>query len=146
MSLTDYVHKRVEQRGFLDGWTKAQIIARQLVKAVDELGELVDHIDIPGLPPVQMGQQKIGFGHALSVLSRYAADVFKDKELWQDISPAILNRKGAAIEAVDVIIPILVALKELEASDDDIRLKAANDVARPPDYKSLETFMRGGDA
>jgi hypothetical protein len=36
------------QRGYREGWTPEQFIARQVCKLAEEVGELAQHVDLPG--------------------------------------------------------------------------------------------------
>ena len=42
------VAELVAQRGDREGWTPEQFIARQVAKLAEEVGELAQHVDLPG--------------------------------------------------------------------------------------------------
>lgn len=89
------IYERTTQRGYVTGWTDHQFAARQVVKAVEELAELVDCVEFA---PVQF-QLFVDLMHHVGATARR---LFDDKHVWQHV----YVKPGAGSEACDVAVTL----------------------------------------
>jgi NTP pyrophosphatase (non-canonical NTP hydrolase) len=67
------VAELVAQRGYREGWTPEQFIARQVCKLAEEVGELAQHVGLPG----RLGPLIVSTG----TIARWT---FDQDQTWQD--------------------------------------------------------------
>jgi NTP pyrophosphatase (non-canonical NTP hydrolase) len=112
----------VARRGYLDGWSSEELLARQVVKLAEELGELAVSIasDDPRLAFLL---------HQISTVGGMARVVFQDRSCFVG---ADLDSAAAASELADCAVVLAVAAHALNEPDVmyTAMLKAQADVAR----------------
>jgi hypothetical protein len=119
------VAESVAKRGYRDGWTAEQFLARQACKLVEELAELTLTVAKiwPGGRLYWNWQQRMNIAGKLARLS------FDDPAEWADV--AVLDIKAAMEEAADmqvVLFNIAAAIEEATGQPWDI-VQAAVDKA-----------------
>lgn len=120
----------VEKRGYREGWTNEQFIARQVLKIADELGEVVS--ETKALPSDYI----CWIFNKIQRFAVPAGDHFRSKS--PDDFNVTIDAEKLKSELCDVIIPAMVALAALGGTVDDIRNKALSDIARGTNYKGDE--------
>jgi len=119
MIAQERVAELTRERGYREGWTAEQFVARQVVKLVEELGELAGCIG--GWPPWQWR----AFDHLWTELPLNAFDarrIFDNVEKWREMAPQVedLERlKGEACDLLVVLFNLADAIGELQATDAD---------------------------
>lgn len=137
--LQELVARAVEQRGYRQGWTDEQYAARQVCKAIEELGEL--------LQATKWQQARLGnfwpvWAHYLSEAALVARRAFDDSAAWGAIEEVDVS--VAADELADVVIPLLVFADTLGIDlGEAIKAKALGDIARGVRGESPEPQERG---
>ncbi len=113
----------VARRGYLDGWTDGELLARQVVKLAEELAELAECID--GDDPVLLD-----FLRVLRQLNRPARRLFDQPDAF--VGAECVNTKQARSELTDCAVVLSVAAHALDVPDIMYAAsqKAANDEAR----------------
>lgn len=109
----------VAARGYQDGWTTEQFVARQIAKAQEELSKAVAHI---ALPDSEWWTESI---EEAGLQARYA---FDDKNEWRAVE---IDRGAIRSELADLVVVLFTAADALgfdlaQAAVD----KSAADVAR----------------
>jgi hypothetical protein len=122
MSITtpqQQVCNNVAERGYLDDWNEHQAIARQICKAVEELGELCGALD---------------FGHdwtwvkSAQLAGSLARVAFDDNARWGHV---LVLEDIARAELPDVMVPLLTSAELLRFDVvEEAVTKSAADVAR----------------
>lgn len=110
----------VTARGYREGWTDQPFMARQVAKAVEELGELAALFDF--------GTSHWSFLSELAEASQDARNAF-DTESWAWVEATAMG--DLATEVADVMIPLL-CIAEVAGFDalEAVRRKALGDVSR----------------
>lgn len=88
------IYAATEARGYAAGWTPQQFAARQVIKAVEELAELVECIDVPD----------VRFDDLIIDIKRAAQSarwLFDDESVWD-----YTVKPGADTEAADVAVTL----------------------------------------
>ena len=113
----------VAQRGYLDGWTDGELLARQIVKLAEELAELAECID--GDDPVLADFLRI-----VRRLNKPARRLFDRREAF--IGAECVNTKQARSELTDCAVVLSVAAHALDVPDVmyAASVKARQDVTR----------------
>lgn len=122
MSIQQEVYAAVKDRGYMVGWTREQLIARQVCKLQEELAELAAEIN--GLDPETAFQ--------IQEAGRQARIDFDGIDGWHDAAPNSFGyTRAAAAELADLVV---VALVMAEAMGVDVLAgaleKARADVGR----------------
>jgi hypothetical protein len=119
------VHHLIKQRGYLDGYTTEELIGRNVIKAVEELCEVCEHVR---LDPDERIEPFI------YTLGRMARTRF-DSNRWKDCGPKDIELLKS--ELADATIPLLLLktlIEIVEQQQFDLAAlcidKAHNDVAR----------------
>lgn len=113
------VAQAVAARGYRDGWTPEQFLARQFPKLIEELGEASECLTWDELHNVF---QEIGEVCRL---------MFDDRESWEPMQPTITDKKKLGDELADVLV-VLFCMADI-AGVDVIQAavnKAVSDVSR----------------
>ena len=101
MSKQDDVYNAVWLRGYMDGWTDEQFLARQVVKLVEEVAESMAHLlTMPGY-----------FGAEVRNAGASARWLFDRNEAWEDV--ALRDVDGLANELADLQVVLFCAAKAL---------------------------------
>lgn len=115
----------VKQRGYLDGYTANQLIARNIVKAFEELAEASEHVI---LDPAER------FTPYVEAIGSFAKERF-DSKWWTNCGPTDVELLKSEIADLFVVLSVLV--KQIEAHTGsrydvaELALdKARDDVAR----------------
>ncbi len=113
----------VARRGYLDGWTDGELLARQVVKLAEELAELAECID--GDDPVLADFLRI-----VRRLNKPARRLFDQPDAF--IGAECLNTKQARSELTDCAVVLAVAAHALGIPDVMFAasVKARQDVTR----------------
>lgn len=122
MSAQAQIVASVARRGYLDGWSDEELMARQVVKLAEELGELASTIETDS--------PKLGFLLAKIVtLGNDARTVFDQRVPFVG---ATVHSGPAAAELVDIAVVLACAAHALSISDvmAAAATKARGDVAR----------------
>jgi len=90
------VYEAVKARGYREGWTAGQFAARQVMKAVEELGELVEHVATSGEGIPTWVLLTLAAGR----MAREAFDA-------EDCTETLVNWGSAFDEAADVVVTML---------------------------------------
>ena len=114
------VYTHVADRGYLNGYTTDQAIARQIAKLTEELGELAEAITPNG--------KNWYWLHALRIAGHLARTAFDDHNRWDGVT---IDYERARAEAADCQVPLFVlaemmGLDVVEAAVD----KSASDIVR----------------
>ena len=141
------VYSAVDARGYTkrkDGtdWPKGVFIGRQVMKAVDEMGELTDCL----LDRVHSKSQNLDYtvDEAIRKAASFAYWTFKDQDAEYPTSTPryaypVTNAREAISECADVVIPLLCLCEQLRRDFpdaglptllDEVKRKSAADVAR----------------
>lgn len=87
------VAELVAQRGYREGWTPERFIARQVARLAEEVGELAQHVDLPGR-----------LGPLIASTGTIARWTFDQDQTWQDgmtsCAPHALMAKLAGVQVV----------------------------------------------
>lgn len=119
--LQTLVAQAVAARGYREGWADEQYAARQVCKAVEELGEVQTAIEWRSWAPNWAG--------GLQFTSLYARRSFDSIDDWGQVVD--VDCKKVAPELADVVIPLLVLAETLGIDlEQEIRTKALGDVDR----------------
>jgi hypothetical protein len=114
------VAELVAQRGYREGWTPEQFIARQVAKLAAQIGELPQHVDLPG----QLGPLIASTG----TIARWT---FDQDQTWQDgmtsCTPHALMAELAGIQVV--VFRLAEELARLTGEDYDVVERALVNVA-----------------
>ena len=113
----------VAQRGYLDGWTDGELLARQVVKLAEELAELAECID--GDDPVLLDFLRI-----VRRLNKPARRLFDQLDAF--VGAECVNTKQARSELTDCAVVLAVAAHALGIPDVMFAasVKARQDVTR----------------
>jgi hypothetical protein len=113
------VAELVAQRGYREGWTPEQFIARQVCKLAEEVGELAVCVDLPG----QLGPITVSTGH----LARWT---FDQTDLWKGRMPCLLRQLMSEPAGIQVVVFCLAEeLARLTGEDFDVVERALVNVA-----------------
>lgn len=138
--LQTLVAQAVEARGYRQGWTDEQYAARQVCKAVEELGEVQAAIEWRSWIPNWAG--------GLQFTGLYARKSFDGMDDWGQVVD--VDCKKVAPELADVVIPLLVLAETLGIDlEQEIRTKALGDVERGVRGEKPETgeiFISTGES
>lgn len=89
------IYEHTAKRGYVTGWTDNQFAARQVVKAIEELAELVECVDFGSddFAMLQIMMHHVG---------KTARELFDNKNVWKyvDVKP------GAGSESCDVAVTL----------------------------------------
>jgi NTP pyrophosphatase (non-canonical NTP hydrolase) len=118
------VYYAVKARGYLGGWTDEQIVARQIVKLIEELGEMVGSVDANGITSPHLAW--ILFD--MAQLGTRARAVFDNREGWD----VLVNWTDLRHELADVAVPLAVAAET-----------ARLDLMRAAERKAMADVKRG---
>ena len=112
------VAELVAQRGYREGWTPEQFIARQVCKLAEEVGELAQHVDLPR----RLGPLIVSTG----TIARWTFD-----QTWQDeVTSCAPHALMAALANVQVVVFCLAEdLARLTGEDYDVVERALVNVA-----------------
>ena len=128
------IYDLVEARGYLEGWTSAQVVARQALFSLQEAIEFVQAIP---WDCKEMGQLE----PVLTDLKAATKALLKNKPFWGDgVTTApflpIGDRLNQIVEEMaDTVIPCFVAAETLGVDLVEVaHEKAARDVARGAEY------------
>ena len=120
------IYYSIKARGYLGGWTDEQIVARQIVKLIEELGEATEAVS------VQLdGAEDSALFRLLSRmfdLGRDARAVFDTREGWD----VLVNWTDLRHELADVAVPLAVAAET-----------AHIDLMRAAERKAMADVKRG---
>jgi len=122
VKLTETIYAAIEARGYTAGLTSEQFAVRQVVKALEELGEAFGLVSLP------LDHQEQDWREAVRDAAAYARHVFDGQDRFR--SATIRDRQKLISELADVVIPALCAIHALGGSDNDILSKAQADIAR----------------
>jgi len=113
----------VARRGYLDGWTDGELLARQVVKLAEELAELAECID--GDDPVLLDFLRI-----VRRLNKPARRLFDQLDAF--VGAECVNTKQARSELTDCAVVLAVAAHALGIPDVMFAasVKARQDVTR----------------
>jgi NTP pyrophosphatase (non-canonical NTP hydrolase) len=110
----------VGQQGYREGWTPEQFIARQVCKLAEEVGELAQHVDLPGR-----------LGPLIASTGTIARWTFDQDRTWQDggasCAPHALMAELAGVQVV--VFCLAEELARLTSEDYDIVERALVRVA-----------------
>jgi NTP pyrophosphatase (non-canonical NTP hydrolase) len=95
------IAEMVAQRGDREGWTPEQFIARQVCKLAEEVGELAQHVDLPG----RLGPLMVSTG----TIARWT---FDQDQTWQDGGTSCAPHALMA-ELADVQVVVFCLAEEL---------------------------------
>jgi len=114
----------IAKRGYRDGWTPEQFIARQVVKLQEELGELTGGVDVP--------QWSL---YAMQLAAQRARGAFDNEALWNyDIDVNVNVMRSELADLVVVACVLAEALAEMSGQPFDVMAaaleKAQADVER----------------
>ena len=101
----DTVAANVAARGYRDGWTTAEFVARQFVKMTEELDEAVGNI---GLPRSYSG---VEWRVKLKEAGANAREAFDDKGSW--VGVYLGNYSAIQAELTDMMVVLLAAADAL---------------------------------
>jgi NTP pyrophosphatase (non-canonical NTP hydrolase) len=114
------VAELVAQRGYREGWTPEQFIARQVCKLAEEVGELAQHVDLPGR-----------LGPLIASTGTIARWTFDQDQTWQDgVTSCTPHALMAELADVQVVVFCLAEeLARLTGEDYDVVERALVNVA-----------------
>ena len=98
----------VARRGYLDGWNADELLARQVVKALEELGELASTIETDD-------PEMSRFFASIARAGKQARFVF-DHPTWF-VGTTIADTQAAQHEATDLAVVLSVAAHALDIPD-----------------------------
>ena len=98
----------VARRGYLNDFTDDELLARQVVKLVEELGELVDYIETPDRELQQLFYE-------IGRVSERARIIFDNPRLVVDA--AVNDTQAAIAELTDCQVVVAVAAHALQIPD-----------------------------
>lgn len=121
------IARAVEARGYRQGWTDEQYIARQICKASEELAEAAGDIGINYDNARDVWYWSTRLGDA----GLCARSAFDQKDQWQSAEIPLELRSYMALEIADTLIPLLVAATILGVDVLALAVeKAEKDIAR----------------
>lgn len=123
MNAQQMIAANVAARGYVNGWTQEQLIARQLAKLAEELGEASYSIDFGVL------YLKHGWLMDLLWTAEGAKQAFDDPQRWHDIT--IVDLDNVRSELADMLVVLMTAAEALEFDILQAAIdKSATDVTR----------------
>lgn len=122
MNAQQVVAANVAARGYRDGWTMEQFVARQIAKATEELNEAANHI-------VTSRVRAHGWLTDLSFAGEYAREAFDDKRRWLNVS--IEHSDALCSELADLAVVLFTVAEALDFDVIQAAIdKSSADVAR----------------
>ena len=120
MNAQEIVAANVAARGYRDGWTAEQFVARQLCKMTEELGEALWYIH---------GIDRLDFAADLPDVGEAARIAFDDKEAWN--KARIAKPDALRAELADMLVVLFAAAAALDFDVVQAAIdKSSADVAR----------------
>ena len=120
MNAQEIVAANVAARGYRDGWTAEQFVARQLCKMMEELGEALWYIH---------GIDRLDFAADLPDVGEAARIAFDDKEAWN--KARIAKPDALRAELADMLVVLFAAAAALDFDVVQAAIdKSSADVAR----------------
>ena len=98
----------VARRGYLDGWTDAELLARQVVKLAEELGELASTIETDDPALGYFLSNVVRAGHS-------AREAFDQPEHF--VGATVANTQAAQYELADLGVVLAVMAHALDVPD-----------------------------
>jgi NTP pyrophosphatase (non-canonical NTP hydrolase) len=124
MNAQEIVAANVAARGYRDGWTAEQFVARQLAKLTEEIGEAVEQVH-PGEAPSALYRW---FDHAGDAY-KAARRVFDTPDLWR--KTYIIDPNAVRSELADMLVVLFAAAQALDFDAVQAAIdKSSADVAR----------------
>lgn len=122
MNAQEIVSANVAARGYRDGWTAEQFVARQLCKMTEELDEAVKHLR-------KNDRQVFSFAWELAVAGPMARRKFDDREAWDTVT--LHDPDALRSELADMQVVLFAAASALEFDVVQAAIdKSSQDVAR----------------
>ena len=119
MTTQETVADLVSERGYREGWTPAQFIARQVAKLAEELAELACHVRMP-----------VALTRSIALLGLVARKCFDDESIWpKSTSCAVWPTQEELADIQVVVFCIAEALGEASNKPFDVS-EAALEKAR----------------
>lgn len=104
MTIQQDVYQAVRERGYVDGWTPEQFVARQVCKLQEELSELAGEVR----------GTSMSTHLAMAAAGEVARVDFDDEDGWRDFSDGMFGyTPRAAAELADLVVVALVMAEAL---------------------------------
>jgi NTP pyrophosphatase (non-canonical NTP hydrolase) len=100
-SIQAEVARLVAEQGCRKGWTPEQFIARQVCKLAEEVGELAQHVDLPGR-----------LGPLIASTGTIARWTFDQEEMWRKYG-TLCTSHALMTELVDIQVVVFCLAEEL---------------------------------
>lgn len=127
MNIQQTIAANVAARGYRDGWTLGQFVARQIAKATEELNEASSHIVVANR--YHPADDRHIWLNDLSYAGEYAQDAFDDNRRWASVD--ITAHAELCSELADLAVVLFTAADALGFDLAQAALdKSAADVTR----------------